>query len=167
MYRCDGLCSNIVAVTKGVPQGSVLGPILFTIYINNMGQNVLNANLHFYADDTVIYCSTSSLVQALEYLQIAFIEVQNVLMQLKLVLNGDKTKLMLFTKSRTRSQSLPPIVTMGGSEIEVVNSYKYLGLLIDDSLTFKPHVLYLVKRLRLKLGFYFQNKLCFSFKVKK
>ena len=55
-----------VAVTKGVPQGSVLGPLLFTIYMNNMGQNVLNANLHFYADDTVIYCSASTLVQAIE-----------------------------------------------------------------------------------------------------
>lgn len=109
----DDLCSNIIAVTKGVPQGSVLGPLLFTIYINNIGQNVLNANLHFYADDTVIYCSTSSLVQALEYLQIAFIEVQNTLMQLKLVLNRDKTKLMLFTKSRTRSQSLPRLSQWG------------------------------------------------------
>ena len=49
----------------------------------------------------------------------------------------------------------------------MLNSYKYLGILIDDSLIFKPHVLYLVKKLRLKLGFYIRNKLCFSFNVKK
>lgn len=83
---------------------------------------------------------------------------QNTLMQLKLVLNADKTKLMLFTKSRTRLQSIPPVVPLGGRETEVVTSYKNLGLSIDGSLTFKPHVLHLVKTLCLKLGFYFQNK---------
>ncbi|KAL4006490.1 solute carrier family 24 (sodium/potassium/calcium exchanger), member 5 [Sarotherodon galilaeus] len=50
---------------------------------------------------------------------------------------------------------------------ELVHTYKYLGILIDDSLTFKPHVENLVKNLKLKLRFYFQNKLCFSFNKKK
>ena len=100
-------------------------------------------------------------------LQNAFIVFQNTLLQLKLVLNADKTKCVLFTNSRNGPLNITSVVTLEGSEIEFVNSYKYLGNLIDDSLTFKPHVLYLVKKLRLKLGFYFRNKLCFSFNVKK
>ena len=126
---------------------------------------MVDANCHFYAD--VIYCCASTLVQAIDLLQNAFNVVQDTLFQLKLVLNIDKTKLMLFSNSRSRSQNIPSVVTLEGSEIEVVDSYKYLGILIDDSLTFQPHVQYLVKKLRLKLGFYFRNKMCFSNNVKK
>lgn len=165
--RHDDLCSDFVSIHKGVPQGSVLGPLLFTIYVNNLGQNVSNATFHFYADDTVLYCCAASLALAVEHLQNAFVVVQDKLHELKLVLNADKTKLMLFTTSKARLQNVPVVVTVDGKEIEVVNSYKYLGILIDDSLNFKPHVLNLVKKLRLKLGFYFRNKLCFSFNVKK
>ena len=99
-------------------------------------------------------------------LQNAFIVFQNTLLQLKLVLNADKTKCVLFTNSRNGPLNIASVVTLEGSEIQFVNSYKYLGILIDDSLTFKPHVLYLVRKLRLKLGFSFRNK-CFSFNAKK
>ena len=49
----------------------------------------------------------------------------------------------------------------------MVHEYKYLDVLIDDSLTFKQHIEKLVKKPRIKLGFYFRNKLCFSFNAKK
>lgn len=74
---------------------------------------------------------------------------------------------MLFSKSRRRAQTIPSVTTLEGNKIELVHTYKYLGILIDDSLTFKPHVENLVKNLKLKLRFYFQNKLCFSFNTKK
>ena len=116
---------------------------------------------------TVIYCFAPTLNQVIENLQNAFIVVQNTLHQLKLVLNADKTKLMLFTSSRARPQNVPSVVTLEGSVIQVVTSYRYLGFLIDDSLTFEPLVRYLVKKLRLKLFVFFRNKMCFSFNVKK
>lgn len=126
-----------------------------------------NTNLHFYADNTVIYCCAATLAEAFQNLQLAFDMVQNTLCQLKLVLNSDKAKLMVFTKSRKRPLNLPSIVTHQDKEIELVPSYKYLGILIDDSLTFKPHIQHLVKKLKLKLGFYFRNKSCFSFEAKR
>lgn len=165
--KCDGLCSALVKVHKGVPQGSILGPLLFIMYINELGHNVSDANMHFYADDTIIYCFGSSPAKAVESLQKAFDVVQRTLMQLKLVLNADKTKLMLFRNTKKVSQAPPPVFTLTGSVIEVVHSYKYLGIWLDDALTFKPHIDNLVKKLKLKLSFFFRNKFCFSFKAKK
>ncbi len=78
----------------------MLGPLLFIIYVNNLGQNVPNATFSFYTDDTVVYSCAASLAQATEYLQNAFVVVQNTLHELKLVLNADKTKHMLFTNSK-------------------------------------------------------------------
>jgi len=71
-------------------------------------------------------------------------------MQLKLVLNADKTKLMLFSNTKKVSQ-VPPVCTLNGSVREVVHSYKYLGIWLDDALTFKPHIDNLVRKLKLKL----------------
>lgn len=76
-------------------------------------------------------------------------------MQLKLVLNADKTKLMLFSNTKKVSQVPPLVFTLTGSVIEVVHSYKYLGIWLDDALTFKPHIDNLVKKLKLKLFFFF------------
>ncbi len=58
--QADGFISSSLNVTKGVPHGSVLGPLIFTIYINNIDQNVNNTHFHYYADDTVMYSSAST-----------------------------------------------------------------------------------------------------------
>lgn len=164
--KCDNQCSDDLPIIRGVPQGSILGPLLFTIYINDVGQNVIDADCHFYADDMIIYSFASSLTEATVNLQKAFNVVCNSFSELKLSLNVNKTKLMLFCRSKTK-QNAPPVVTPDGSVIEVVNTFKYLGVTIDDGLCFKAHIDSLVKKLRLKLSFYFRNKLSFSFNARK
>ena len=73
----------------------------------------------------------------------------------------------MFSNTKKLPQIVPTVSTLEGNVIEVVHMYKYLGVLLDDSLTFKIHIDILVKRLKLKLGYFFQNKFCFSFEVKK
>lgn len=77
-------------------QGSVLGQILFTIYVNTLGRNVPGAKFHFYADDIMIYCCVSCLVEALGKLQTAFNLVEPHVIELRLVLNTSKTKLIIW-----------------------------------------------------------------------
>lgn len=86
-------------------------------------------------------------------LQLAFNTDQEHLCNLKLVLNADKTKVMLFSNTKSKPQNLPSILSSQGLKIECVSNYRYLGILIDESLSFANHIQQLVKRLKLKLGF--------------
>lgn len=163
----DGEISDKLTVNTGVPQGSILGPLLFTIYVNELCEHIDDAKAHLYADDTIIYCSAPTISEAVFKLQKAFNTIQNNLIKLKLVLNVDKTKLMFFSKSNIQCSTMPQITTIQNKVIEVVSSYKYLGFHLDEQLSFKLHIEQLAKRLKLKLGFYFRNKACFSFQAKK
>ncbi len=82
-------------------------------------------------------------------------------------MNVDKTKYMLFSGSKKFNKNVSSLQTLQGSVIELVKEYKYLGIIVDDVLSFSSHITQLKKKLRIKLGFYFRNKFCFSFNVRK
>ncbi len=101
----------------------------------------------------VIYSSVSTLDQAVSHLQSDFDAVLHTLSDLKLVLNAEKSKLM-FTKRKSAHSNSCSVTNLQGLEIEVVSKYKYLEFLIDHSLSFGPHILYLVRKLKSKLGLF-------------
>jgi hypothetical protein len=72
----DGVNSGFLNITKGVPQGLILGPVLFTVYINNIDLSANNCNLHLYADDSVVYAIATTVDHTLSGLQSAFIVLQ-------------------------------------------------------------------------------------------
>ena len=150
-----------MTVCKGVPQGSILGPLLFTLYLNYLVALLEYCFIHFYADDAILWAVGSTLLIALENLQSAFNIFQLSLISHKLVLNSSKTKCMLFSRS-SKPDVIPCIVTLQKEQIEIVDTYKYLGFWLDSRLSFQTHVDNLVNSLKKKIGFLYRNKSCFS-----
>ena len=116
-------------INIGVPQGSVLGPLLFIIYVNSLPDSV-TCKCIMYADDTTLLCSSSDPISLQSDLTSSLTSIANWFKVNKLTLNVKKTKLMIFgTNNILKNISL----TYAKDFIDRVDSYKYLGVLFDPS----------------------------------
>ena len=135
-----GESSDILPVLSGVPQGSVLGPLLFLIYINDLPGIVLNltSRINLFADDVLLYHIITS---ASDYsiLQDMIYRIEQWSSTNYSCLHPSKCKYM--TVSRKKCPTLPtePLQLLG-SEMEWVDCYKYLGVLLTSDLSWSPHV---------------------------
>ena len=124
--------SDMKKITCGVPQGSILGPLLFLLYINDIASvsNILSSIL--FADDTTLFCSSKNLQ---ELTAIVNNELGNIMQWLnanKLSLNIDKTNFMLFRPKGKNEFCLS--IHICGTNIIEVDSAKFLGIVIDNRL---------------------------------
>jgi hypothetical protein len=138
--RFGGFYSEFHDVISGVPQGSVLGPVLFIALINSLNRVVLSINCKFilFADDLVIVkpmLSTSS--QAELQRDVTAINT-HISTTLRLAINSVKTKLMLF-KRCSRSPCPELNLTVNNELIALVTEHKYLGITFDEQFSYKPH----------------------------
>ena len=140
---CDGYESDIKDITYGVPQGSILGPVFFNLFINDFSWIPIAKKVHF-ADDSVFYVSDSCLDECLIKIKKVITYVSDWLNNNRLIINLSKTKLMMISPNRIAHL---PSITFEGTELEWVNEIKYLGVYIDSKLNFNSQLKYVSGRL--------------------
>ena len=128
----NGNYSNIKTLETGVPQGSTLGPLLFLLYINDLTNVLTNTKCLMFADDTVLYHHQP--VQGVLYreTQTDLDAVYKWCLINSITLNLSKSQFVQYNYRKTVTDNMHPV--MGNTVLEMVNSYKYLGTIIDENL---------------------------------
>ena len=132
----NGERSEILNVNTGVPQGSVLGPLLFNVFINDIADLDFNVKCKLYADDAVFYISCDNYDTACNSMQIFLNSLTDWLGSNKLLAHEGKTKLMCFTNRTFDNKD----IFFNGVQLEWVESFKYLGFIIDRRLSFNEAI---------------------------
>ena len=144
-----GTNSSYLECSAGVPQGSILGPVLFSVYINDLPNVCQTVHFQMYADDAVIFTPAKSTQEASSSLTSALENIQHWLLESGLLLNKKKTVAMMFTKKPIKLERSN--VFLGGMELDIVEEFKYLGVTLDPTLSFKKHIKLTANRIKFNL----------------
>ena len=128
-----GASSGWVPVESGVPQGSVLGPLLFNLFVLDL-PSFVQSPLPQYADDTLLYRQIHS-EEDINIIQNDLTNIVDWCSTNKMALNSDKCKFMRLSR-RINVVRPAPSYTIHGKSLGVVQNYKYLGILISSNLKF-------------------------------
>ena len=142
--------SSYKAINIGVPQGSILGPLLFLIYINDL-PNALHTIPRLFADDTCLFLNHSSLTSLENICAIEVSRLKDWCNANKIQINSQKS-FILPISPKLNIPSLNLNLPYGNSKINSSQICKYLGVLLDDKLNFKPHILQLETKLAKAVG---------------
>ena len=131
--------SESLTIKCGVPQGSVLGPLLFLIYMNDISKCSEILSIILFGDDTNLFFSHQNLFTLKETMNRELINITSWLSANKLSLNIKKTHFIIF-KSRGKKLNQNVKITINNQDIEQVKYTKFLGLYIDEEFTWKYHI---------------------------
>jgi len=150
VVKFNDTISDKKIVLCGVPQGSILGPLLFLIYINDLS-TVTELFTIMFADDTNLFIQGSDINEIENTANIEIKKIVTWLQVNKLSLNVKKTHSMIFTRNRILHNRINKIV-IEGTIIDTVEKTKFLGVIIDNNLCWKDHIFYLCNKIAKGIG---------------
>ena len=143
---------------SGVPQGSVLGPLLFTIYIDDVVTQISpSSSISLYADDIALYRSIHSPADYV-ILQADITAIATWVEEVRyLKLHADKCHFMLVSRKCTCSIAPPPLYAKAGTPLQQVNTAKYLGVLLTSDLSWNEHITRVCSKTRKLIGLFYRR----------
>ena len=146
MVSIKGTLSDPVELCYGVPQGSVLGPILFILYMQPLSHVILNHPVShmLYADDTQVYksCNANDLPSTILCIEKCVSDIKTWMLSNKLQMNEDKTEVLLVTPKRVaKSEPFPEFMNINGTSVKFCPSLRNLGITLDSTLSLHQHIL--------------------------
>lgn len=134
----DNAVSEIKQITSGVPQGSILGPLLFNIYINDVVNVDSSTKFVIYADDTTLFFISRNATELLTKANSVLATLNEWSMLNSLTINSTKTKAVMF-RAKNQNYSMDGDLLIGASKIEIVASVKSLGIIFEEHLNWTEH----------------------------
>ena len=150
--------SSLLEIETGVPQGSILGPLLFLIYVNDIHMVSRSLNFILYADDTTLTSPICSFTQGgnssiSNLINSELTKISDWFAVNKLSLNAEKTKFMIFHNHlKIITQNKIPCLKINNTNIERVTEFNFLGLTINEHLTWKSHAAKVANKISRTLG---------------
>jgi len=152
-YVCvnNAVNSKTNEIICGVPQGSILGPLLFLIYINDIVKISPILNMILFADDTNLFISGKNLTETVTKLNQELCKLSNWFKVNKLSLNVKKTNYIIFRNKSKKIEKIPEII-IDNCKINPVTSCKFLGVIINENLSWADHIETIRKKISKNIG---------------
>ena len=138
--RINAVYSLYEIILSGVPQGSILGPIIFNIILNDLFYFIVNSEIHNYADDNTLSASSNTVKNLIKTLEKESEVALTWLNDNKMIANPEKFHSILLTRTKSVNSKLE--IKIGDRIIKSERSVKLLGVTIDDKLNFDLHILF-------------------------
>ena len=156
-----GITSNFIDVPGGVPQGSVLGPVLFSLYTAMLPTYIKNCGTQMYADDTQIFYSFSSsnVIRGIQLINEDLSKMHSFSVDHCLQLNPKKCVAMLFARPSDKQKVINNLnITLNNETILFKDEVRNLGLIMDTELRFEKHISNCIKKAIVKLKLLYNSK---------
>lgn len=148
--KINGMLSDLLEILSGVPQGSILGPILFNLFLNDLLYHIKSCNPHNFADDNALSAIADSKEELVKSLEKGSGEAINWLDENHMIANPGKTKGIILTKGNGNTAGIN--IAIKDKQIESKSEVELLGITVDNKLSFKKHVRELCKKAGGKLN---------------